>query len=328
MEESSKPKRRWWQFWKPSETPTKAEPRNQQVRMLKQWNVEEMEVAVAISRNGRVALAVSGTGKSIDCLEVPNGERTRRLEGHETNVRALAIGPDGQKAASGAEDGEVRLWDLSTGKLIAILKGHSQRISSIEFSPDGNFMLSGSWDHTCRLWNVRTLQCLSTLQGHSDSVTGVSIAPDNRTAASSSFDRRLRVWEMATGKCIGELPGHESKVICVSISRSGNRLVAGDLEGYLSVSDLPATRLKVVGPFSAPVCCVKLSADGAKAFVGLSGGALWTFDLQTQRAIELFQLTGRVPAQLPFGLEFAVSDDARYMVAARAASAAIFELQP
>ena len=297
------------------------------VRVVKQWNVEDTEPPVTISRDGQIALVATGMNNSIDCIGVPAGKKVHGLDGHSSSVKALAIAPDRRRGASGAEDGEIRLWDLASGKQISALKGHSERVTSIEFSDDGKFLLSGSWDNTCRFWDVGRLQSVSILKGHSQGVTGISIGPDGKTAASSSFDGGVRVWETATGKCLEERPGHESKVMCISISRTGRQLVAGDTRGYLSISDLPPAQLRVVGPFSRSIDTVKLSVDGARAYIGLGGGGFWSFDLETQNATQLFELTGRFPDQLPFGLHFAISDDGRYVVAARAASAAIVELE-
>jgi hypothetical protein len=297
------------------------------VRVVKQWNVEDTEPPVTISRDGQIALVATGMNNSIDCIGVPLGKKVQRLDGHSSSVKALTITPDRRHGASGSDDGEIRLWDLATGNHVSTLRGHTRRVTSVEFSSDGKLLLSGSWDNTCRLWDVGTSQCASVLTGHSDGVTSVAIAPDDKIAASSSFDCGVRVWNLASGECLEERPGHESKVMCLSISRTGNQLVAGDVRGYLSVSDLPPTALRVVGPFARSIGSARLSADGARAYLGLEGGGFWSFDLETQDATQLFELTGRFPEHLPLGLHFAISDDGRYVVAARAASAAIIELE-
>jgi WD40 repeat protein len=97
------------------------------VRVVKQWNVEDTEPPVAISRDGQLALVATGMNNSIDCLGVPAGKKVHGLDGHSSSVKALAIAPDRRRGASGAEDGEIRLWDLASGKLISALRGHSER---------------------------------------------------------------------------------------------------------------------------------------------------------------------------------------------------------
>ena len=66
------------------------------------------------------------------------------LYGHERNVRALAMSPDGRTLASGDEVGMVRLWDLRTGSAVAVLKGHALSISRLVFSADGSLLASAA----------------------------------------------------------------------------------------------------------------------------------------------------------------------------------------
>lgn len=59
------------------------------------------------------------------------------------------------RIASGAADGEVRLWDLSRQKCIKIFQGHENRyVRGIVFTPNGQNLLSvGDDKHICT-WNL------------------------------------------------------------------------------------------------------------------------------------------------------------------------------
>jgi WD40 repeat protein len=61
----------------------------------------------------------------------------------EPRVWGLAISPDGKKLASGAWDGRIKLWDLSTGKERANFPAHSDRVYALAFTPDGKALVSG-----------------------------------------------------------------------------------------------------------------------------------------------------------------------------------------
>jgi WD40 repeat protein len=70
---------------------------------------------------------------------------------------------DGKTLASGCGDkfnpgepGEVRLWDVATGKEQATLKGHKEAVVCVAYSPDGKTLASGSRDETIKLWDVAT----------------------------------------------------------------------------------------------------------------------------------------------------------------------------
>src|SRR5262245_2748635 len=77
-------------------------------------------------------LAVCATGLA----QTPN-----EFKGHTATVFAVAVSPDGNTLATGAYDGEVRLWDLKTGKLGHTLK-HVGKVYSVAFNKDGSLLAS------------------------------------------------------------------------------------------------------------------------------------------------------------------------------------------
>ncbi|MCL2648657.1 MAG: WD40 repeat domain-containing protein [Phycisphaerales bacterium] len=48
----------------------------------------------------------------------------------------------------------VRLWNVATGKELAVLRGHTDTIIRIAFSPDAKHLITASTDHTARIWNI------------------------------------------------------------------------------------------------------------------------------------------------------------------------------
>jgi len=50
------------------------------------------------------------------------------LTGHSQHVLSVAISPDGQTLASGGGDNTVKLWEVSTGKLLQTLTGHTESV--------------------------------------------------------------------------------------------------------------------------------------------------------------------------------------------------------
>ena len=78
-------------------------------------------------------------------------------------MNAVGFSPDSKLLALASGDGEVKLWDTSTGVALQTLEGHSESVSSVAFSPDGKVLASASGDGTVKLWNTSTGEVLQRL---------------------------------------------------------------------------------------------------------------------------------------------------------------------
>ena len=103
---------------------------------------------------------------------------------------SIAFSPDGKILASGGDDNEVHLWNVSTGARLSTFKGHTQRVNGVAFSPDGRTLASGSEDHTLRLWDIATGS--HKKYKLSGPVTSVAFSIDGKTFAAGA--KCLREW--------------------------------------------------------------------------------------------------------------------------------------
>jgi WD40 repeat protein len=55
---------------------------------------------------------------------------------------------------SAANDGLLRVWDLTSGVTLLTLEGHTSFINTLVITPDGQHAVSGSDDRTVRVWNL------------------------------------------------------------------------------------------------------------------------------------------------------------------------------
>ena len=52
-------------------------------------------------------------------------------------------------------DKTARLWNSSTGQLLAVLSGHTSSVSSARFSSDGQWIVTASDDRTARVSRIQ-----------------------------------------------------------------------------------------------------------------------------------------------------------------------------
>jgi WD40 repeat protein len=105
--------------------------------------------AVALSPDGKTLVVGGSPGLVVHDLAAARDRRA--LLGDAT---ALAYSPDGSKIATGGSDQAVTVWDVATGKKLAVYNEHTEPVTSLAFSPDGKTLASGSEDRTVRLWRV------------------------------------------------------------------------------------------------------------------------------------------------------------------------------
>jgi hypothetical protein len=78
------------------------------------------------------------------------------LKGHKCAIRSVSWSLDGQRLATGSEDGTAKVWDAATGRELLTLKGHSSSVNSVSWSLDGQRLATGSEDGTAKVWEAAT----------------------------------------------------------------------------------------------------------------------------------------------------------------------------
>jgi WD40 repeat protein len=110
-------------------------------------------------------------------------------------VTSVDFNPKGSLIVTASLDKTARIWDIASGKEIAILRGHDQTLSSAAFSPNGLLIVTASADKTARIWDVVTGKEIGVLRGHDDPVTSAAFSPDGSRIVTASEDKTTRVWD-------------------------------------------------------------------------------------------------------------------------------------
>jgi serine/threonine protein kinase/WD40 repeat protein len=239
--------------------------------------------SLAFSPDGR-RLALGQQDGTVTLHEVTSGKETNRLH-VGPDPWHLAFSPDSARLAVAVGlRGEVRILDLSTGKVLFKLP-HPARVFQVAWHPDGVLLAAGCHDSNLHLWDTERGQQHRILQGHQGAVVSVNFVQGGRALLSTAWDGTSRLWEPWSGQELVRLDGG-----VVHASRDGHRLACR--EGHHLV-------LWELAPGHEYYTLPKSGPDASQHIGGFSPDGRW-LALATDRGVRLWDFTrGTESAFLP-----------------------------
>jgi len=163
----------------------------------------------------------------------------RKLKGHAAQISSVAYSPDGRSLVSGAQDGTVRLWDVTTGHELCKLDEYTIGVWLAMYSPDGKMVASSCLGNaSVQLWDVATCKKARSLVGHTETVYSFAYSADGKTLASGSGDNTVRFWDIASARELRKFEGHTSSVPSVAFSPDGKTLASASLDKTIRLWDV------------------------------------------------------------------------------------------
>jgi len=185
-----------------------------------------------------------------------------------SEVRAVRVDASGRVIASGDDEDEVQLWDLSTGEpLHTWLDGSSERTQAVEFFPDGRRLVAGGVvEGRLRLWDW-TADSRLLADTPLPSTYSVDVSPDGSMIATGHSGGVVNLWTREL-ELVRSIPVYEdsANVVAVTFSPDGSRLATRGTSRHISVKLLEVSTGRIVKTFlgdaSGGVDSIAYSPDG------------------------------------------------------------------
>lgn len=194
---------------------------------------------IAFSPNGE---QLAGThDKTVVLWHRLTGELLRTFP-HPSTVAQVAFDAAGEKLATAAWDGKLRVFECDSGKLERELQIQKDRLSAMKLSPDGRFLVVGGREGKAQVYTFPELDAVGPPLLHLGAITSVAFSPDGQTIVTGGRDDAVGVWETATGRALAPPLRFTSLIAAVDVSSDGRRILVGTGNGDTHVCELPAAR--------------------------------------------------------------------------------------
>ncbi|MEO0648578.1 MAG: hypothetical protein AAFZ17_20890, partial [Cyanobacteria bacterium J06650_10] len=180
-------------------------------------------------------------------------------------VQAIALSPKGKLLASGSNNGQVKLWDLHTYRLLKTISTKESRVSTLGFQQQGDslFLAAGGDKQTLKLWQVHSVsnpeqdprqnpeqphssrsyasgqfsnssgqfsrriavRPVRTYRGYTNGIRAVSFL-GTQHVMSGGDSRELSVWDSVSGEHKANLSLHQGRIWAIALDKRNARIAS------------------------------------------------------------------------------------------------------
>lgn len=143
-------------------------------------------------------LAAWGDENVIKILETIGARAVATLVDPDKSINEVKFSPDSTRLASVDDEG-IKIWEISTERVINSFSERNVYVMEYEFSPDGKHLFIGGTDGRLRLWNLLQGKESDSIDfsGDLDSFSSYTISPQNNYLALSTKEKKIKLLDLS-----------------------------------------------------------------------------------------------------------------------------------
>ena len=220
----------------------------------------------------------AGADYRVVVVDVSTNQETI-IQGHNCPVRAISFNLDGTEIAGTNAEGQVLIWQVSTGTLLRQSPALPITLYDLAWSPSGNYIAVAQMG--IMIYDSQTFQISPILDSPPTRIPfAIDWHPTDEKLVSSENDMRIRIYNTTTGSLIQEFAAQNSRVGSLMWNSAGTQILSGDHEGNVRVWDVNGNVLANYN-VPSPIFDVGWRSDDAMIAASTTAGEVYIWDSAT-----------------------------------------------
>ena len=208
-----------------------------------------------------------------------------KQQGHMNDINIISFSPEGSQLASGADDGKIKIFDISSSNCLITFIDHTAKVTGLQYALNkSNVLVSSSLDGTIRAYDLikyKNFRIMTTPK--QTQLICCSVDYSGEIVAAGSLDTyNIFVWSLKTGDLIDVLNGHTGPVSCLAFSHINDILVSGSWDNTVKMWELYTKKgISETYEHNSKITAIALSPNDKEVAVATLNGELYTWDIET-----------------------------------------------